>query len=59
MKQVALELERIRSSEEANFVQQIADEDSDMDEMIEASGFASISTSGSYLKDSATLSIDA
>ncbi|KAG4156770.1 hypothetical protein ERO13_D02G017900v2 [Gossypium hirsutum] len=59
MKQVALELERIRSSEEANFVQQIADEDSDMDEMIGASGFASFSTSGSYLKDSATLSIDA
>ncbi|KAA3485594.1 wall-associated receptor kinase-like 1 [Gossypium australe] len=59
MKQVALELERIRSSEEANFIQQIADEDSDMDEIIEASGVASFSTSGSFLKGSATLSIDA
>ncbi|KAA3485593.1 wall-associated receptor kinase-like 1 [Gossypium australe] len=59
MKQVALELERIRSSEEANFIQQIADEDSDMVEMIEASGVASFSTSGSFLEDSATLSIDA
>ncbi|KAL1110938.1 hypothetical protein V6Z11_D02G021900 [Gossypium hirsutum] len=45
MKQVALELERIRSSEEANGMQQSADEDSDTDAMIEASGVDSFSTS--------------
>ncbi|PPD67461.1 hypothetical protein GOBAR_DD35659 [Gossypium barbadense] len=55
MKQVALELERIRSSEEANGMQQSADEDSDTDAMIEASGVDSFSTSGSVLKDSVTL----
>ncbi|MBA0575567.1 hypothetical protein Golob_028020 [Gossypium lobatum] len=55
MKQVALELEQIRSSEEANGMQQSADEDSDTDAMIEASGVDSFSTSGSVLKDSITL----
>ncbi|KAG4156768.1 hypothetical protein ERO13_D02G017766v2 [Gossypium hirsutum] len=55
MKQVALELERIRSSEEANGMQQSADEDSDTDAMIEALGVDSFSTSGSILKDSVTL----
>nr|KJB28012.1 hypothetical protein B456_005G021600 [Gossypium raimondii] len=45
MKQVALELEQIRSSEEANGMQQSADEDSDTDAMIEASGVDSFSTS--------------
>ncbi|KAK8571588.1 hypothetical protein V6N13_047256 [Hibiscus sabdariffa] len=59
MKQVALELEWIRSSEEANVIQQSADEDSDTDDMFEVSGIISCSATGSVLKDSVTLSIDA
>ncbi|KAL4273984.1 hypothetical protein GQ457_13G028650 [Hibiscus cannabinus] len=59
MKQVALELEWIRSSEEANVIQQSADEDSDTDDMFEVSGIISCSATGSALKDSVTLSIDA
>ncbi|MFQ6627952.1 hypothetical protein Gotur_006553, partial [Gossypium turneri] len=58
MKQVALELEWIRSSEEANAIQQSADEDSNTDEMTEALGVASFSTSCSVVKDSVTLFID-
>ncbi|GMI64373.1 RESISTANCE TO FUSARIUM OXYSPORUM 1 [Hibiscus trionum] len=59
MKQVALELEWIRSLEEANVIQQSADEDSDTDDMFEASGITSCSTSGSVLKESVTLSLEA
>ncbi|KAK8571575.1 hypothetical protein V6N12_027657 [Hibiscus sabdariffa] len=60
MKQVALELEWIRSSEEANAIQQSADEDSDTDDMLEyVSSITSCSTTGSVLKDSVTLSLDA
>ncbi|KAK8571584.1 hypothetical protein V6N12_027664 [Hibiscus sabdariffa] len=60
MKQVALELEWIRSTEEANAIQQTADEDSDIDDMPEyVSGITSCSTTGSVLKDSVTLSLDA
>ncbi|KAK8682457.1 hypothetical protein V6N13_054845 [Hibiscus sabdariffa] len=59
MRQVALELGWIRSSEEANVIQQSADEDSDTDEMIEVPGIASCSTSGSILNNSVTLALDA
>ncbi|KAK8548355.1 hypothetical protein V6N13_054838 [Hibiscus sabdariffa] len=60
MKQVALELEWIRSSEEANAIQQSADEDSDTtDDMFEVSNITSCSTTGSVLKDSVTRSLDA
>ncbi|PPS04108.1 hypothetical protein GOBAR_AA16556 [Gossypium barbadense] len=58
MKQVAVELEWIRSSEEANAIQQSADEDSNTDEMTEALGVASFSTSCSVLKDTVTVFID-
>lgn len=59
MKQVALELEWIRSSEEANAIQQSADEDSNTGEMIEALGVASFPTSCSVVKDCVTLLMDA
>ncbi|KAE8699191.1 Detected protein of unknown function [Hibiscus syriacus] len=59
MKQVALELEWIRSSKEAIAIRQSLDEHSDTDGMIEASDIASCSTSGSILNDSVTLSLDA
>ncbi|KAL4272210.1 hypothetical protein GQ457_13G028580 [Hibiscus cannabinus] len=59
MRQVALELGWIRSSEEANVIQQSADEDSDIDDMIEVSGITSCSTSGSILNNSVTLALDA
>ncbi|KAK8675652.1 hypothetical protein V6N13_033717 [Hibiscus sabdariffa] len=55
MKEVAMELERIRSSEEANAIEQSTDEDSDIDNKIELSTTASCSMSGSSLNDSATL----
>ncbi|KAL4366661.1 hypothetical protein GQ457_05G027690 [Hibiscus cannabinus] len=55
MKEVAMELERIRSSEEANAIEQSTDEDSDIDDEIEHSTTASCSMSGSSLNDSATL----
>ncbi|KAK8612833.1 hypothetical protein V6N13_092937 [Hibiscus sabdariffa] len=55
MKEVAMELERIRSSEEANAIEQSTDEDSDIDDQIELSTTASCSMSGSSLNDSATL----
>ncbi|KAK8571581.1 hypothetical protein V6N12_027662 [Hibiscus sabdariffa] len=51
MKQVALELEWIRSSEEANLIQQSADEDSDTDDMFEVSEITSCSTTDSVLVD--------
>ncbi|KAK8571578.1 hypothetical protein V6N13_047247 [Hibiscus sabdariffa] len=59
MKQVVLELEWIRSSEEANVIQQTAEEDYDTDDMFDVSGITSCSTTGSVLKDSVTLSLDA
>ncbi|KAE8714509.1 Nucleic acid-binding proteins superfamily isoform 1 [Hibiscus syriacus] len=59
MRQVALELEWIRSSEEPNVIQQSADEDSDIDDINQASGITSCSTSGSGLNGSVTLALDA
>ena len=59
MKQVAMELEWIRASEESNAVQQSVDEDSDIDDMIEPWGIASCSNSRSITHDSVTLSLDA
>ncbi|XP_022722175.1 wall-associated receptor kinase-like 10 [Durio zibethinus] len=58
MKQVAMELERIRASEEANAIEQSVDEDSDIDEMIEPWAIASCSTSRSTINDSVTLPLD-
>ncbi|XVF65400.1 hypothetical protein PTKIN_Ptkin09bG0245700 [Pterospermum kingtungense] len=58
MKQVAVELEWIRLSEEANIIQQKVDEDSDTDDEIEFSAIASCSTSRSIINDSITLSVD-
>ncbi|XVF65399.1 hypothetical protein PTKIN_Ptkin09bG0245600 [Pterospermum kingtungense] len=58
MKQVAMVLEWIRSSEEANIIQQRMDEDSDLDDEIEPSAIASCSTSRSIINDSLTLSLD-
>lgn len=49
MKQVAMELEQIRSLEEANVIEQSTYEDSDIDDMIEASDIASCSTSNSII----------
>ncbi|KAL4272896.1 hypothetical protein GQ457_13G028570 [Hibiscus cannabinus] len=50
MKEVAMELEQIRSSEGANAVKQNADEDSDIsDDMFEPSGTASCSLSSSIV----------
>ncbi|XWS13307.1 hypothetical protein CRYUN_Cryun36dG0026200 [Craigia yunnanensis] len=51
MKQVAMELEWIRGSEESNAVQQSVDEDSDIDDMIEPWGIASCSNSRSITYD--------
>ncbi|KAK8308194.1 hypothetical protein V6Z12_D02G040700 [Gossypium hirsutum] len=59
MKQVALELEWIRSPAEADAIEQCADEDSDIDDPIELSATASCSTPGSILNDSVTLTLDA
>ncbi|KAK8571720.1 hypothetical protein V6N13_047358 [Hibiscus sabdariffa] len=61
MKQVAHELERIRSPEEAeaDAVDQCAGEDSDIDDITEPSTSASRSTSGLILNDSITLTLDA
>ncbi|TYI38487.1 hypothetical protein ES332_A02G031300v1 [Gossypium tomentosum] len=59
MKQVALELEWIRSPEEADAIEQCADEDFDIDDTIEFSATASCSTSGLILNDSVTLTLDA
>ncbi|XP_022722173.1 putative wall-associated receptor kinase-like 13 [Durio zibethinus] len=59
MKQVAMELERIRASEEANAIEQSVDEDSDIDEMIEPWAITSCSTSRSIINDSVTLPLDA
>ncbi|KAK8365148.1 hypothetical protein V6Z12_A02G032500 [Gossypium hirsutum] len=50
MKQVALELEWIRSPEEADAIEQCADEDFDIDDTIEFSATASCSTSASATK---------
>ncbi|XP_022722180.1 wall-associated receptor kinase-like 1 [Durio zibethinus] len=58
MKQVAMELERIKASEEANAIEQSVDEDSDTDEMIEPWAIASCSTSRSIINDSVTLPLD-
>ncbi|KAG4209985.1 hypothetical protein ERO13_A02G016202v2 [Gossypium hirsutum] len=54
MKQVAMELEQIRSLEEANVTEQSTYEDSDIDDMTEASDIASCSTSSSIINDSVT-----
>ncbi|KAK8703591.1 hypothetical protein V6N13_047242 [Hibiscus sabdariffa] len=59
MREVALELEQIRSSEGANVIEQNTDEDSDIDDMNEPSGTASCSLSSSIVNDSVTLSLDA
>ncbi|KAK8703592.1 hypothetical protein V6N13_047243 [Hibiscus sabdariffa] len=59
MKEVAMELEQIRSSEGANGIEQNTDEDSDIDDMNEPSGTASCSLSSSIVNDSVTLSLDA
>ncbi|KAL4274056.1 hypothetical protein GQ457_13G028730 [Hibiscus cannabinus] len=59
MKEVAMELEQIRSSEGANGIEQNTDEDSDIEYMFEVSGISSCSTTGSVLKDSVTLTLDA
>ncbi|KAK8571566.1 hypothetical protein V6N12_027648 [Hibiscus sabdariffa] len=59
MKEVAMELEQIRSSEGANAVEQNADEDSDIDDMFEPSGTASCSLSSSIVNGTVTLSLDA
>ncbi|GMI64374.1 hypothetical protein HRI_000106700 [Hibiscus trionum] len=59
MKEVAIELEQIRSSEGANAVKQNTDEDSDIDDMNEPSGTGSCSLSSCTVKDSVTLSLDA
>ncbi|KAL1060266.1 hypothetical protein V6Z11_1Z111800 [Gossypium hirsutum] len=59
MKQVALELEWIRSPAEADGIEQCADEDSDIDDPIELSATDSCSTSGLILNDSVTLTLDA
>ncbi|MFQ6628169.1 hypothetical protein Gotur_006691 [Gossypium turneri] len=59
MKQVALELEWIRSPAEADAIEQCADEDSDIDDPIELSATDSCSTSGLILNDSVTLTLDA
>ncbi|KAK8571579.1 hypothetical protein V6N13_047248 [Hibiscus sabdariffa] len=47
VKQVAMELERIRSSDEANAIEESGDEDSDIDITIEASSTVSYPTSSS------------
>ncbi|KAE8714508.1 Wall-associated receptor kinase-like 22 [Hibiscus syriacus] len=49
MKQVAMELERIRLSEEANAIEESGDEDSDLDNTIEASSTVSYLTFGSII----------
>ncbi|XVF65411.1 hypothetical protein PTKIN_Ptkin09bG0246800 [Pterospermum kingtungense] len=59
MKQIAIVLEWIRSSEEANAIQQRFDEDSDRDDEIEHLAIVSCSTSRSIVNDSVSLSIDA
>ncbi|KAL1111155.1 hypothetical protein V6Z11_D02G039000 [Gossypium hirsutum] len=51
MKQVALELEWIRSPAEADAIEQCADEDSDIDDPIELSATASCSTPGNIPTD--------
>ncbi|XVF65415.1 hypothetical protein PTKIN_Ptkin09bG0247200 [Pterospermum kingtungense] len=59
MKQVAVELEWIRLSEEANIIEQRVNEDSDTDDEIEPSVIASCSTTRSIINDTITLSVDA
>ncbi|KAL4271989.1 hypothetical protein GQ457_13G028610 [Hibiscus cannabinus] len=59
MREVALELEQIRSSEGANDIEENTDEDSDIDDMNEPSSTASCSLSSSIVNDSVTLSLDA
>ncbi|MBA0827589.1 hypothetical protein Goarm_012361, partial [Gossypium armourianum] len=51
MTKVAMELEQIRSLKEANVIEQSTYEDSDIDDMIEASDIASCSTSSSITND--------
>ncbi|XVF65413.1 hypothetical protein PTKIN_Ptkin09bG0247000 [Pterospermum kingtungense] len=58
MKQVAVELEWIRLSEEANIIQERVNEDSDTDDEIEPLALASCSTSRSIINDSITMSVD-
>ncbi|XVF65398.1 hypothetical protein PTKIN_Ptkin09bG0245500 [Pterospermum kingtungense] len=58
MKQVAMELEGIKLSEEANDIQQKVDADLDIDDEIEPLAIAFFSTS-SIIKDSVILSLDA
>ncbi|XVF65404.1 hypothetical protein PTKIN_Ptkin09bG0246100 [Pterospermum kingtungense] len=59
MKQVAMGLEWIKESEEANIIRRRIDEDSDTDDEIEPSAMASCSTFRSIINDSITLSVDA
>ncbi|XVE81202.1 hypothetical protein DITRI_Ditri15bG0044000 [Diplodiscus trichospermus] len=58
MKQVAMELERIRTSEEANAIDQSVDEDSGADDAIEPSDIASCSMSRSITNYSVTLPLE-
>ncbi|KAK8682455.1 hypothetical protein V6N13_054843 [Hibiscus sabdariffa] len=59
MKEVAMELEQIRSSEGANGIEQNTEDDSDIDGMNEPSGTTSCSLSSSIVNESVTLSLDA
>ncbi|KAE8723818.1 putative wall-associated receptor kinase-like 11 [Hibiscus syriacus] len=59
MRQVAMVLEQIRSSEEADAIEQNSHEDSDYDDMTERSGTIACSLSSSIVNDSVTLSLDA
>ncbi|XP_017975794.1 PREDICTED: wall-associated receptor kinase-like 5 [Theobroma cacao] len=59
MKQVAMELERIRASGEANVIRQSDDEDSDIDDKIEPWDMASCSTRSVITNTSVTFPSDA
>ncbi|KAE8714507.1 Nucleic acid-binding proteins superfamily isoform 1 [Hibiscus syriacus] len=59
MKEVAMLLEEIRSSEEADAIEQTTNEDSDIDDMNQPSGTVSCSLSSSIENDSVTWSLDA
>ncbi|EOY05056.1 Uncharacterized protein TCM_020158 [Theobroma cacao] len=59
MKQVAMELERIRASGEANVIKQSDDEDSDIDDTIKPYAMTSCSTRSVITNTSVTLPSDA
>ncbi|KAL4333455.1 hypothetical protein GQ457_07G010620 [Hibiscus cannabinus] len=59
MREVAFELEQIRSYEGANDIEENTDEDSDIYDMNEPSSTASCSLSSSIVNNSVTLSLDA